>query len=152
MSHLVTDVPLSGGIIFFRMSPLEQAELKKQVIEFLEKRIITPSNSPFGAPVLFIPKPNGGLRFCLDYRGLNDITVKTRYQLPRIDDLLDTAKGASYFSTLDMAGGYFQIKIASEDRAKTAFSTPFGHFEWTVLPMGICNSPSSYMSYIFYFV
>jgi hypothetical protein len=165
-SDIFSETPLAGGALVdipehtidlipgskpafrrnYRMSPLEQAELKKQVLDFLEKRIITPSNSPFGAPVLFIPKSNGGLRFCLDYRGLNDITVKTRYQLPRIDDLLDTAKGAAYFSTLDMAGGYnFQIKIAPEDRAKTAFSTPFGHFEWTVLPMGICNSPSSYM-------
>lgn len=164
-SDIFSETPLAGGALVdipehtidlipgskpafrrnYRMSPLEQAELKRQVLEFLEKGIITPSNSPFGAPVLFIPKPNGGLRFCLDYRGLNDITVKTRYQLPRIDDLLDTANGASYFSTLDMAGGYFQIKIASEDRAKTAFSTPFGHYEWTVLPMGICNSPSSYM-------
>ena len=89
----------------YRFSPIEMAELKKQVMEFLEKGIITPSNSPYGAPVLFVPKPNGGLRFVLDYRALNEITVKNRFALPRIDDLLDAARGASHFSTLDLAGG-----------------------------------------------
>ena len=128
----------------YRLSPLEVAELRKQVTEFLEKGIITPSNSPFGAPVLFIPKPGGGLRFCLDYRGLNDMTVKTRYQLPRIDDLLDAARGASHFTTLDMASGYYQLRIAEGDCAKTAFATPFGHFEWRVLPMGLTNAPCSF--------
>ena len=128
----------------YRLSPLELAELKRQVMEFLAKGIITQSNSPFGAPVLFIPKPNGGLRFCLDYRGLNDQTSKTRYSLPRIDDLLDAARGSTHFSTLDMAGGYFQIKIAEADCHKTAFSTPFGHYEWTVLPMGLTNAPCSF--------
>jgi hypothetical protein len=96
--------------------------------------------------VLFIPKPNGkGLRFCLDYRQLNEITVKTRYQLPRIDDLLDAARGAQCFSALDLASGYYQIRIAASDKMKTAFSTPFGHFEWEVLPMGLTNAPASFM-------
>ncbi len=130
----------------YRLSPLEMQELRKQVTEFLSKGIVTPSNSPFGAPVLFIPKPNGGgLRFCLDYRALNDLTVKLRYPLPRIDDLLDAARGAECFSALDLASGYYQIRIAEEDIPKTAFSTPFGHFEWRVLPMGLTNAPSSFM-------
>jgi hypothetical protein len=130
----------------FRLSPIEMQELRKQVTEFLAKGIITPSNSPFGAPVLFVRKPNGGLRFTLDYRELNKITIKSRYQLPRIDDLLDSARGASIFSALDLAGGFHQIKIAPEDREKTAFSTPFGHYQWSVLPQGLCNSPSSFSS------
>jgi hypothetical protein len=97
-------------------------ELRKQVTEFLAKGIITPSNSPFGAPVLFVRKPNGGLRFTLDYRELNKITIKSRYQLPRIDDLLDSARGASLFSALDLAGGFHQIKIAPEkDRIFNTF-------------------------------
>jgi hypothetical protein len=131
----------------YRLSPLEMEELRTQVAELLEKGIITHSNSPFGSPVLFIPKPNGkGLRFCLDYRALNDITIKTRYQLPRIDDLLDAARGAQYFSTLDMAAGYFQLQIAAADQPKTAFSAgPLGHFMWRCLPMGLTNSPSSFM-------
>jgi hypothetical protein len=128
-----------------RFSPLEMAELKKQVQEFLDLGLITPSNSPYGAPVLFVPKPCGGLRFCLDYRALNQITQKTRYQLPRIDDLLDAANGATHFSTLDLACGYYQLRISPSDQAKTAFPTPLGHFEWKVLPMGLTNAPSSFM-------
>ena len=130
----------------FRFSPTELKELRKQVTELLSKGIITPSNSPFGAPVLFIPKPDGSLRFCLDYRALNAITIKSRYQLPRIDDLLDSARGAKVFSSLDLAGGFYQLKIAEADCEKTAFATPFGHFEWRVLSMGLTNSPSSFMS------
>jgi hypothetical protein len=129
----------------YRLSPLELQELRTQVAEFLAKGIITPSNSPFGAPVLFVPKPGGGLRFTLDYRALNDLTVKLRYPLPRIDDLLDAARGAQYFSALDMASGFYQVPIAEEDTPKTAFSTPFGHYEWRVLPMGLTNAPSSFM-------
>lgn len=128
-----------------RLSPLELQELRTQVTDLLNKGIITPSNSPFGAPVLFVPKPGGGLRFCLDYRALNQITTKLRYPLPRIDDLLDAARGGKFFSALDMASGYHQIKIAEADVPKTAFSTPFGHYEWRVLPMGLCNAPSSFM-------
>ena len=130
----------------FRFSPVELQELRKQVTELLSKGIITQSNSPFGAPVLFIPKPDGTLRFCLDYRALNAITIKSRYQLPRIDDLLDSARGAQVFSSLDLAGGFYQLRIAEEDCEKTAFATPFGHFEWRVLSMGLTNSPSSFMS------
>ena len=128
----------------FRLSPLELQELRKQVTELLSKGLVTPSSSPFGAPVLFVPKPNGGLRFCLDYRALNELTVKMRWPLPRIDDLLDAARGAKFKSSLDMAGGYHQIRIAPEDVPKTAFGTPFGHYEWQVLPMGLTNAPSTF--------
>lgn len=130
----------------YRLSPLEVEELRKQVTEFLAKGIITAANSPFGAPVLFVPKPNGtGLRFCLDYRALNELTVKTRYPLPRIDDLLDAARGATCFSAIDLASGYYQIPIAEADVPKTAFCTPWGQYEWRVLPMGLTNAPSSFM-------
>lgn len=129
-----------------RFSPIELQELRKQVTEFLAKGIITHSNSPFGAPILFVPKGNGQLRFTLDYRQLNKLCIKSRYQLPRIDDLLDSARGATIFSSLDLAGGFYQIRIAPEDREKTAFATPFGHMEWTVLSMGLTNAPSTFMS------
>jgi len=165
-SDIFSETPLAGGALVdtlehtiklvpgakptfrknFRFSPIELQELRKQVTDFLAKGIITPSNSPFGAPVLFVPKPNGGLRFCLDYRALNAITIKSRYQLPRIDDLLDSARGAEVFSSLDLAGGFHQLRIADSDCEKTAFATPFGHFEWRVLSMGLTNSPSSFMS------
>ena len=129
----------------FRMSPREVDELRDRVTEFVQKGIISPSNSPFGAPVLFIKKPDGSLRFTLDYRALNSITTKIRYPLPRIDDLLDSARGAKYYSSLDLASGYFQLKISPKDSPKTAFCTPFGQYEWKVLPMGLTNAPSTFM-------
>ena len=129
-----------------RLSPSEMIELKSQVTELLAKGIITPINSPYGAPVLFVKKPSGGFRFCLDYRALNEITVKLRYPLPRIDDLLDAARGATCYSSLDMAGGFHQLLISEEDVPKTAFATPFGHYAWRCLPMGLSNAPSQYQS------
>ena len=127
-----------------RLSPAEFEELKNQVAELLSKGIITPVNSPYGAPVPFVKKPNGGLRFCLDYRALNEITIKLRYPLPRIDDLLDAARGANCFSCLNMAGGFHQLLISEEDQPKTAFVTPFGHYAWRCLPMGLSTAPSQY--------
>jgi hypothetical protein len=108
----------------YRLSLVEFEELKKQVCDLLDKNILLPTMSPFGAPVLFIKKPDGRFRFCLDYRALNDITIKLRYPLPRIDDLLDAARVATCFSCLDMAGGFHQLPISSQDIPKTAFTTP----------------------------
>jgi hypothetical protein len=113
----------------YRLSPLEYQELKKQVTKFLKDGILEVSQSPYGAPVLFVPKPNGrGLRLCVDDRALNSITDKNRCMIPRIDDLLDAVAGSSYFTLLDLTSGYHQILISEEDRPKTAFRTPFGHF------------------------
>jgi hypothetical protein len=98
---------------------LEYSEFQKQVSAFLEAGILEPSKSPYGAPVLFVPKPNGrGLRLCMDYRALNAITVKVknRYPIPRIDDLLDAVSGAKFFTSLDLTSGYHQVLISEEDR------------------------------------
>jgi hypothetical protein len=96
----------------YRLSPLEYRELEKQVTEFFKDGILEVSQSPYGAPVLFVPKPNGrSLRLCVDYRALNSITVKNRCTIPRIDDLLDAAAGSSYFTSLDLTSGYHQILI-----------------------------------------
>ena len=114
----------------YRLSPLEYRELEKQVTAFLKAGILETSQSPYGAPVLFVPKPNGrGLRLCVDYRALNSITVKNRHTIPRIDDLLDAVSGSQYFTSLDLTSGYHQILISEDDRPKTAFRTPFGHFQ-----------------------
>jgi hypothetical protein len=87
------------------------------------------STSPYGAPVLFVPKPNGrGLSVCVDDQALNAITIKNRCTIPRIDDLLDAVSGLKYFTSLDLTSGYHQILISEEDRPKTAFRTSFYHF------------------------
>ncbi|KAL0448846.1 UNVERIFIED_CONTAM: Transposon Ty3-G Gag-Pol polyprotein [Sesamum latifolium] len=88
------------------MAPVELQELKKQLEELLEKGFIQPSTSPWGAPVLFVKKKDGSMRLCVDYRQLNRVTVKNKYPLPRIDDLLDQLKGATTFSKIDLRSGY----------------------------------------------
>ncbi|GBG77799.1 hypothetical protein CBR_g25730 [Chara braunii] len=107
----------------YRMSPRELKELRKQLDELLEKGWIRPSSSHFEAPVLFVPKKEGELRMCIDYRGLNAITVKNAEPLPRIDDLLDRVQGAKYFSKIDLKSGYHQIEVHPDDQYKTTFWT-----------------------------
>jgi hypothetical protein len=100
-----------------------------------------------GAPVLFVPKPNGrGLRLCVDRRALNCITIKNCCTIPRIDDLLDAVAGGAYFTLLDLTSGYHQILISEEDRPKTAFRTPFGHFQFKVLIEGLTNAPTTFQT------
>ena len=131
----------------YRLSPLEYRELEKQVTAFLKAGILEVSQSPYGAPVLFVPKPNGrGLRLCVDYRALNSITIKNRCTIPRIDDLLDAVSGSQYFTSLDLTSGYHQILISEEDRPKTAFRTPFGHFQFKVLIEGLTNAPATFQT------
>ncbi|GIL46319.1 hypothetical protein Vafri_3330, partial [Volvox africanus] len=129
-----------------RLSPLELDEVKRQVTDLLAKGMIRPSTSPYSAPILFVGKKDGSLRMCIDYRGLNAATVKNRYPLPRVDDLLDKLKGSAYFSSIDLQQGYNQIRIAESDIPKTAFRTPFGHFEYTVLSFGLTNAPATFQA------
>jgi hypothetical protein len=130
----------------FRLSPAEKAELEKQIKYLLEMGYVQPSTSPFGAPILFVPKPDGSLRMCVDYRMLNSITVKNRYMVPRTDDLIDTLGGAKVFSAVDLAAGYWQIRLADGEGPKTAFTTHCGHFEWRVLPMGLTNAVATFQN------
>jgi hypothetical protein len=95
----------------YRMPANELAEMKKQIQELIEKGYIRPSTSPWGAPVLFVKKKDGTMRMCVDYRALNEVTIKNKYPLPRIDDLFDQLKGASVFSKIDLRSGYHQFKI-----------------------------------------
>ena len=120
--------------------------MQRQVTNLLAKRLIEPSTSPFGAPILFVEKKTGDLRMVVDYRALNKVTVKNRYPLPRIDDLFDKLFGAKYFSCLDAASGFHQILLKDEDKPKTAFRTPFGHYQFRVLPFGLTNAPATFQA------
>lgn len=120
-------------------------ELKKQLAELVKAGFIQPSKSPFGAPILFVKKKDGTMRMCVDYRALNNITIKNAYPLPRVDELFDRLQGAQYFSKIDLRSGYHQIRISPEDVPKTAFRTRYGHFEFLVLPFGLTNAPGTFM-------
>jgi transposase InsO family protein len=140
--ELTTDRPVHRKA--YRMSAAELVELKRQLGVLLEKGWIRPSNSPYGAPVLFVRKKDGSLRCVADYRWLNSATVKSRYPLPNIEDLLDQVQGARWFSKLDFDSAYHQVEVEPEDVPKTAIITRYGQFEYTVMPFGLCNAPATF--------
>ena len=121
-------------------------EVKKQIKELLEKGYIRPSSSPWGAPVLLVEKKDGTLRMCVDYRSLNEVTIKNKYPLPMINDLFDQLEGASVFSKIDLRSGYHQLKIREKDISKTAFTTRYGLYEYTVMSFGLTNAPAYFMN------
>lgn len=128
-----------------RRVPLHlQSEVADHIKQMQENDIIQPSCSPWAAPIVLVRKRDGSLRFCVDYRKLNDLTTKDAYPLPRIDDALDSLHNACWFSTLDLASGYWQVEVDPKDRHKTAFITRQGLFEFNVLSFGLCNSPGTF--------
>ncbi|CAI7779288.1 unnamed protein product, partial [Closterium sp. NIES-53] len=128
----------------FRLTQPELDEIRKQLDYLLDKKFIRPSSSPFAAPILFTPKKDGGLRMCIDYRELNRVTVKSRYPIPRADELIDQLRTARVFSKIDLRGGYHQIRVEPLDCAKTAFRTRYESFEYTVMPFGLTNAPATF--------
>jgi hypothetical protein len=130
----------------YEMSTPELQELKMQLKELLDLRLICPSVSPWGAPVIFIRKKDGSWRLCIDYRQLNKAMIKNQYLLLRIDDLFDQMKGTTLFLKIDLRYGYHQLRIKEDDVPKTTFKTRFGHYEFIVLPFGLMNAPGVFMS------
>ena len=128
----------------YKMSLPEAIELKEQLRQLLEQGFIRPSNSPWGAPVLFQKKKDGSLRLCIDYRGLNQVTVKNKYPIPRIDELLDRLHGSKVFTKIDLRSGYYQIRVKDSDIPRTAFNTRYGHYEFTVMSFGLTNAPATF--------
>ena len=128
-----------------RSVPLAKREVVSQTIrEMSESGVIEPSESPWSSPVVLVKKKDGNMRFCVDYRRLNDVTKKDSYPLPRIDDTLDSLSGTKWFSTLDLKSGYWQVEVNEEDKEKTAFSVGDGLWQFTVMPFGLCNAPATF--------
>ena len=119
-------------------------ELRPHLRQILAMDIIRPSCSSYSSPIVLVRKKSGELRMCVDYRGLNARTVKDAYPLPRIDESLDALGGAAIFSTMDLQSAYYQVEIAEEDKAKTAFTTPIGLFEFNRMAFGLCNALATY--------
>jgi Reverse transcriptase (RNA-dependent DNA polymerase) len=137
-------IPRWRGIGKLNEQELEQ--LRKQIKEMLERGHIRHSTSPFASNILFVKKPNGGLRMCLDYRGLNDITVKNRAPIPNIQEMRERLNGAKFFTKMDLRDGFYNLRIKEEDIYKTAFHCRYGHFELCVVAMGLSNSPAVFQA------
>jgi hypothetical protein len=128
----------------YRMPPNELAELKTQLQDLLERGFIRPSLSPWGCLAIFVKRKDQTLRMCVDYRPLNEVTIKNKYPLPRIDILFDQLIGARVFSKIDLRSGYHQICIRPEDIPKTSFTTQYGLFEYLVMSFGLTNAPAHF--------
>ncbi|WVZ52838.1 hypothetical protein U9M48_003857 [Paspalum notatum var. saurae] len=133
----------------YRMAPIEHEEVKKNIDELLAKGYIRPSSSPWAFPVLLDEKKDTDVkRMCVDYRALNKVSIKNNYPLPRIDDLFDQLQGACVFSKIDLRSGYHQLKIRPSDILKTAFTTKYGLYEYTVMSFGLTNALAYFMKLV----
>jgi hypothetical protein len=131
----------------YRLDVKDLAELKKQIEELLSIWFICPSSPPWGAPTLFVDKKDGSRRLCIDYRSLNEVTIKNKYPLHQIEDLFDLMRGANVFSKIDLRSGYHQWKIRVEDIPKTTFTYRYRSYQFTVMSFGLTNAPA-YIMYL----
>lgn len=129
----------------YRLSRTQMQVLKEEIQKLINKGLIEPSSSAWSSPVILVPKKNGKWRMCVDYRKLNEYTIKDSYALPYIDEILfSVGRKIQYFSTIDLFSGYHQISMAIEDRDKTCFTTMFGNYNFKVMPFGLCNAPATF--------
>lgn len=143
---LINDKPFPTQRSIYKLTVTEQQTLREYIEENRKKGFIRNSKSPFGAPIFFVKKKDGSLRPCVDYRGLNSITVKNRHPLPLLDSFFTTLAGAKVFTKIDLRGAYNLVRIKPGDEWKTAFRCQFGHFEYLVMPFGLSNAPAVFQS------
>jgi hypothetical protein len=138
---------------YYRMSPKHESFIKEEIGRLQQQGLIVPSHSPWTSPALVVGKANGKLRLVIDYRQLNKVTKPDAYPLPKIADMLDAMAHCKFFSTLDLTSGFWQVRMNAQDQEKTAFSTKFGTYEFTVMPFGLMNAPATFqrlMDSVFY--
>jgi hypothetical protein len=126
-----------------RLSPAERAELNRQLKDAVDAGLIRPNYSECGSPILFVRKAYSSLRLCIDYRGLNEVTRKDAYPLPRVDDTLNEVKDANFYTYRDLASGFWQVRVRDQDIHKAAFKTLDGLMEWVAMPFGLCSAPTT---------
>lgn len=144
-------IPLKEGSTPFNMRPYRYSIIQKDIVdklveEMLNQGIIRYSNSPYASPVVLVNKKDGSWRLCVDYRRLNQQTVKDRFPIPLIEHLMDELGDSSIYSKLDLCSGYHQVRMEEGEEYKTSFKTHAGHFEYLVMPFGLINALASFQS------
>lgn len=142
-------IPLKPGAIPinampYKYSPQHKTKIERQVTELLANGLITHSTSPFASPVLLVQKKDGSWRFCVDFRKLNELTIKNRFPMPIVEEILEELAGTKFFSKLDLHSGFHHVRVQPGDEYKTAFKTHHGHYEFKVMPFGLTNAPATF--------